>query len=80
MSGWATIIMLTVLFMQLQKSLGRKYISEEFLHEEQIEHPKITTFEESGPRVNTTSGLLIGSTLEQSHAFYSIPYAEEPVR
>jgi len=30
------------------------------------------------PVVNTTSGLLKGSTLEDSHAFYSIPYAEEP--
>lgn len=31
------------------------------------------------PTVNTTSGLVIGSTLSEAHGFFSVPYAAPPV-
>ena len=31
------------------------------------------------PVVNTTSGMVMGQTNKDSHAFYSVPYAEPPV-
>lgn len=31
------------------------------------------------PRVDTTSGFVIGSTLEKAHAFFSVPYAAPPL-
>lgn len=31
------------------------------------------------PVVDTTSGMMMGQTNSDSHAFYSVPYAEPPV-
>ena len=31
------------------------------------------------PEVNTTSGMIIGVTLSESHAFYGVRYAEAPI-
>ena len=31
------------------------------------------------PEVNTTSGMIVGVTLPESHAFYGVRYAKAPI-
>ena len=39
----------------------------------------VNVFDSFHPEVNTTSGLVIGTTHPLSHSFYSIPYGQAPV-
>jgi len=69
---------------QVHKRLSQDFVTHAHLIDklirENVQENKERDVILSFPEVNSTSGLLKGATLVDCHAFYSIPYAEEPQR